>query len=81
MDYAGGRSILKIAEVAEILRLSRSQVYRLIQQKSLRGVMWSEKSVRVMAADLNSFIERQCGVSAETELTRGVVSVDSGRGQ
>lgn len=59
MDNGSGDRLLKVAEVAERLGLSRAGVYELFEANRLRTVRPSAlgKSVRVRATDLDAFIE------------------------
>jgi len=56
-----GRAFYKIADVAQILRISESTVYRLIASRRLASVKVAgpDSAVRVRAQDLQQFIEKQ----------------------
>ena len=49
-------SLLKVAEVAQILNISKSLIYRLIQSGDLPSIRLG-RSVRVRPADLEQFIQ------------------------
>ena len=49
-------SLLKVAEVAQILNISKSLAYRLIQSGDLPSIRLG-RSVRVRPADLEQFIQ------------------------
>jgi excisionase family DNA binding protein len=48
--------LLKAAEVAEVLRVSRAHVYAMVASGELPAVRFSGQSVRVVEEDLNRFI-------------------------
>ena len=48
-----------VSEVANILRLSKSQVYLMIQKKKLPYIRLSERRIVVRESDLERWIERQ----------------------
>lgn len=49
-------SLLKPAEVAEILNISKQQVYKLVQERKIPSVRIG-KSVRVKRQDLDTYIK------------------------
>lgn len=49
--------VLTVPEVAEILRVHRTYVYRLIREGRLRALRTSPKKTRVMRADLQHFLD------------------------
>ena len=49
--------LMKVAEVAEILNISKAKVYRLIQEGELPAIRISH-AVRVMPYDLNEYAKR-----------------------
>jgi len=53
--------LLKVNEVAEILHVSRSEAYHLIQRSDIPAVRMG-KAVRVRREDLEAFIKRSKGV-------------------
>jgi excisionase family DNA binding protein len=56
MDANYSFKLLKAAEVAEILRISRSKVYRFMKTGDLPSVRM-DRTVRVRKKDLEEFIE------------------------
>lgn len=48
--------LLKLAEVAERLSISRTAAYRLAASGELRSVRFGKSTVRVLPADLDDFI-------------------------
>ncbi len=63
LEYANHNEdlqLLSVKEVAELLRVDKSTVYRLIQQSDLRSVRWG-RSVRVRRMDLKSFQDAHIG--------------------
>lgn len=56
-EYCGDNQLLKIVEVAAVLKVSRSQIYRLIAQGDLPHVRFGEETIRVRVGDLNRYIE------------------------
>lgn len=58
MDYESGDRLLKVAEVAERLGLSRAGVYELFEANRLPSVSPSAggKSRRIRSSDLDAFI-------------------------
>lgn len=60
-DFTGGREnkILKITIAAEILQLSRSQVYRLIQSGEITCVPVSSGSVRILGSEINKYLAKK----------------------
>lgn len=53
--------LLKIAEVAEILQISKTTVYRLIEVGYLPAVRITMASVRVRELDLEKYIQEHLG--------------------
>ena len=49
--------LLKAAEVAEILGVSRTQAYRLMQMGEIPSVRFGQRTVRVRPEDLKRYIE------------------------
>lgn len=50
--------LLKAAEVAEILGVSRTQAYRLMQMGEIPSVRFGQRTVRVRPEDLKRYIEK-----------------------
>jgi excisionase family DNA binding protein len=50
-------ALLKVGEVAEMLRVSRALAYRLIRSGELPGVQIGH-AVRVLASDLEEYVKR-----------------------
>ena len=48
-------SVLTIAEVSEILKVSRTTVYRIIKEKELKAIK-VRKTIRVKASDLEEYL-------------------------
>jgi excisionase family DNA binding protein len=55
--------LLTAGEVAEVLRITPRQAYRLVAIGELPGVHIGQASVRVDAADLTAYIEQRRGGS------------------
>ncbi len=51
--------LLKIGEVADVLRISRAKVYNLIIQGKLPAIRVSERRLVIAEDDLGRYIERQ----------------------
>jgi len=56
------KSVYRLTEVAEILQVSRSHVYCLIQAKKLRPTLIGTRGMRITAAELARFLEAQTGL-------------------
>jgi len=56
-----GRAFYKIADVAQVLCVSESTVYRLIESRRLAGVKVAgpDSAIRVSAQDLQRYVEQQ----------------------
>jgi excisionase family DNA binding protein len=61
IDQSAFERLLKPAEVAFILQVSRTQVYRLLSNGELPGLHFGGKTVRVRKADLQAFIQGKNG--------------------
>ena len=57
LDLARGERLLKADEVAKILNISKTKVYRLIQQGQIRAIR-IHPLVRVIPADLKEYAKR-----------------------
>lgn len=53
--------LLTPTDVAEVLRISRRQAYRLVERGELPVVRVGQTNVRVRAADLATYIEARTG--------------------
>lgn len=54
--------LLKVKEVAEILRVSPLTVYRMIRKNELRAVRWGKsrkRSIRVLEEELEKILRRR----------------------
>jgi len=51
-------NLLKPSEVAEKLRVTRRQVYRLVDEGELQGIRIGKGSVRIPAESVEALIER-----------------------
>lgn len=87
-DYTGENRLLKIAEVADLLRVSRTQAYRLMSMGQLQYVRFGEQTLRVRAGDLDQYIldhvEKGSSVSRKNVISgaqTGAVSHLHGRGE
>jgi excisionase family DNA binding protein len=56
-DAAPGQRWLKVAEVAQLLRVSKMTVYRLITSGELRSARVG-RSYRLAEADVNAYLKR-----------------------
>ena len=66
-------SLLKVAEVAQILNISESHVYRLIKNGELLSVRMG-RSIRVKPADLDEYISSK--TQGGTQPTEGLEDQD-----
>ncbi|MBE3144013.1 MAG: helix-turn-helix domain-containing protein [Planctomycetes bacterium] len=64
-DYPRIETLLKAFEVAEILRVSRTQAYRLLASGEIPSLHFAAKTVRVRLSDLEKFIGGQPGNKEE----------------
>ena len=55
-EMMGDNQLLKIAEVAKLLRVSGTQAYRLMEMGQLPHVRIGERALRVRVVDLNQYI-------------------------
>ena len=54
-------TLIKPAEAAAILRVSKTQVYRMLQSGELPGLRFGQKTVRIRRGDLEAFIRGDNG--------------------
>jgi excisionase family DNA binding protein len=54
--------LMKVTEVADYLRLSKSQVYALISQRKLPCIRLTERRVVVSEKDLLEWVQKQKGM-------------------
>lgn len=57
MEINNDLMLLKVAEVAEILNISRSQVYQLMQKGEIPTIKIN-RSIRVRPCDLEEYIQK-----------------------
>jgi excisionase family DNA binding protein len=64
--------LLRAVEVAEILQISKSATYRLLQSGELPTLRFAGKTVRVRRTDLEAFIAgQQPGTVSANQCSRG----------
>lgn len=57
--------LLKIEQVMEILQLSRTTIYHMLDSGEIPFLKIGERSVRIKESDLNDYIESQKAKAAE----------------
>ncbi|MDR3577227.1 MAG: helix-turn-helix domain-containing protein [Anaerolineaceae bacterium] len=65
-DYPKVEKLLKPLEVASILRVSRTQAYRLMKSGELPAIRFGSATVRVRQSDLSKFINEHSSSSQST---------------
>jgi excisionase family DNA binding protein len=60
--------LLRVNEVASLLGISRSSVYRLIEQKHLQAVQVNQRSVRIPRWEVERYVEFLRQVDSEIEM-------------
>lgn len=64
METTKLNEVLKIPEVAEILRIPRSRAYALVQSGEIPSFRIGERSVRVSRRQLDEYMQRSTAVAS-----------------
>jgi len=59
-EYAAVRPLLTVPELARVLRIGRTSVYRLVKSGSIRPVVVGER-LRFRPEDVEAYLERESG--------------------
>ena len=64
LDDFSDAEMLRVADVAEVLKVSRDKAYELVNSGAIPSVRLGEKLIRVPAFGLRQWISRQAGTPA-----------------
>lgn len=58
-DYPQFDQVLRVQEAADILKVSRSTIFRMVEAGELPALHFGGKTIRIRAKDLQDFINRK----------------------